>query len=168
VSLSPLQVGWAQAEVRLSKIPPFPGAGHSTALQKPPGPCRSFQQGQAGCKEASELGRAQELSTAQARVQVSGASGCSNLVPRCCSREDGGQVGVWGTTHLRDTTSEHLMSFMQIVNLFRFSCGAFSHSMEGCALEVTCSGFAVAEARKQCSGAGGPWSGTQLPTHQRA
>lgn len=44
------------------------------------------------------------------------------------------------------------MSFMQNVNLCRFSCGVFSHSMEGFALEVTCSWFAVAEVRKQCGG----------------
>lgn len=92
-----------QAGLRLKsdcpRIPPFPGEGHSRALQKPPGPCRSLQQGQAGCKEAAELSRAQELSTVPARVQISGPSGCSNPSPRCCIRADGGQSGVW-TTHL--------------------------------------------------------------------
>lgn len=75
-----------QAELRLKSDPPritrFLKADHSRALQKPPGPCRSLQQEEAGCKEAAELGRAQELSTAPARVQISGPLGCYNPAPR--------------------------------------------------------------------------------------
>lgn len=150
------------------RIPPFPGTGHSRVLQKPPGPCRGLQQGQVGCKEALELGRAQEIFREPANVQISGPLHCSNTAPRCCSRADGDQFGVWWTAPLGDTTSGHLVGFMQNVKLGRSSSGVLSHSMEGCGLEVNCSWFAAAEVRKQCRAAGGSWGGTQVLAHHGA
>lgn len=160
-----------QAGLRLKsgcpRIPPFTGTGHARPLQKPPGPCRSLQQGQVGCKESAELGRAQELSTAPARVQVPGPSGCSNPAPRLSSRADGAQFVVW-TPHPGVIMLRHFMSFMQNANLCRFSCGTLSRSTESCALEVTCSRFAVAEVWEQCKKVGGLPGETRLPAHQGA
>lgn len=101
-------------------------------MQKTPWPCRSLQLGPAGGKDAAELGRAQELSLVPARVQISGPLGCSNPAPRLCSGSNGDQFGVW-TSHLGGTTLGHLVSFMQIVNLCRFS-----GSLKGCALLMAC------------------------------
>lgn len=128
--VSPSPSHWAGLRLKrdCTRILPSPGAGHFRALQKPPGPCRSLQLGQAGGKDAAELGRAQE----PARVQISGSLGCSNPAPRACSGSNGAQFGVW-TPHLGDTTLGHLVSFMQTVNLCRFS-----GSMKGCALLMAC------------------------------